>query len=191
MRRGAVAEPAGRLLVGLSMVLVVSAGVLIGCSPPKSEAPPESEPSGFALTAEERAAGSARFEVHVISEPLSFPPRDHRVMAEVTTPETEPARVVEALMRAAVSVHRESGFPFAVMVRLWDGWPNADSFAKRVEVYALDGCGWSNDPPRHAVRCSGPVWTFERDELPAWMLRDSPDVLTNPLANGWSLRVWW
>ncbi|MDE2879646.1 hypothetical protein [Candidatus Palauibacter soopunensis] len=134
--------------------------------------------------------GSARFEVHVISEPLSFPPRDHRVVAEVTTPETEPERVVEALMRAAVSVHRENGFPFAVMVRLWDGWPNADTFAKRVEVYALDGCGWSDDPPRNSARCSGPVWTFERDELPAWILRDSPDVLTNPRANGWALRVW-
>ncbi len=150
----------------------------------------EAAPPAFPLTTEELAAGSARFEVHEVSEAASFPPRDHRVVAEVTTPETEPERVVEALMRAAFSVHRENGLPFAVMVRLWDAWPNSDTFANRVEVYALDGCGWSADPPRGAVRCSRPVWTLERDELPAWILRASSDVLTNPRANGWSLHIW-
>lgn len=217
MRRAGVVEPSGRLLVGMSMVLAVGVGGLIGCSPaesgtpPESEAPTESVSSRFALTAEELAAGSARFEVHEVSESVSFSPRDHRVTAEVTTPETEPERVVEALMRAAVSVHRKNGSPFAVMVRLWETWPppehSQEEFAGletgeeieayyrirdalRYEVYALDGCGWSDNPPHGAIRCSGPVWTFEREELPAWILRDSPDVLTNPRANGWSLRVW-
>lgn len=110
MTRNAVTEPSGRLLVPMSMVLVVGVGVLLGCSRPASEAPPETEPSTFALTEEERAAGPARFEVHEVSEPMSFPPRDHRVVAEVTTPETEPERVIEALMRAAVSVHRKAAF---------------------------------------------------------------------------------
>lgn len=101
----------------------------------------EAAPPAFPLTTEELAAGSARFEVHEVSEAASFPPRDHRVVAEVTTPETEPERVVEALMRAAFSVHRENGLPFAVMVRLWDAWPNSDTFANRVEVYPSTDAG--------------------------------------------------
>ena len=161
------------------------------------------------LAPEDLAVGSAKYEVHEISS-ASYVGRE-RLSAEVTTLETESARIVEAMMRAAVHVHRTNRFPDAVAVRLWEVWPppelSQEEFdrletseeiraymrirrAQRFEVYALDGCGWSGDPKPDRVRCDGPIWSFAAAELPAWILRDSPRVLSDPTANGWALRVW-
>ena len=188
-------------LVGPPILIGVAAGLFGLCAPPGvdpgedgTKRPTVSSPAALestpaVLTPEELAAGSATYTIHEVNAALSFTHRD-RVAAEVTTPETEPDRVVEALMRAAIDVHRANGLPFAVMVRLWDTWPTTEVSAQRHEVYALDGCGWAGEPAAGRVRCDGPIWTLEVSEIPAWILRDSPGVLTDPRQNGWALRVW-
>lgn len=179
----------------MKWLIAVAVAAGIGCTSPEDETERGAvssaavESTETVLTPEELAAGAAGYTIHEVNPAVSFT-RRNRVTAEVTTPETEPDRVVEALMRAAVDVHQANGLPAAVMVRLWDTWPTLARFTRRYEVYALDGCGWSGEPTAGRARCDGPIWTLEASEIPAWILRDSPGVLADPRQNGWALQIW-
>ena len=139
------------------------------------------------LTPEDLVAGPAEYVIHEVSD-FSFGIIRSRRAAEVTTPETDPLRVVEALMRAAIEVQLGNDLPDAVKVRMWEVWPpppepsqedfdgwNTEqmeayfrqSSARRVITYAPDRCGWSGQ------ECDGTLWDgVTTEEMPAWMLRD-------------------
>ena len=167
------------------------------------EAPVEATDPGDVLTSEDLLAGSAEYVIHEVSD-FSFGTIRSRISADVTTPETDPARVVEALMRAAMEIQLGGDMPDVVDVSLWEIWPRPEPpsqgefeewDAKQREdylrqgvsirsiTYAPDRCGWTGEV------CDGTLWDdVTAQEMPAWMLRACPRIMERPC--GWWTPRW-
>lgn len=114
----------------------------------------------------------ARYFVHEIKD-HSFGVIRSRLTVEMTTPETDSARVVEAMMRAALDVHSRHRAD-VVGVRLWVARPPPPfAVAKKTMDYAPDRCGWTGDD------CDRTLWDgVTPREMPEWLRGICPRVMT-------------
>lgn len=169
------------------------------CGVERDEAPraPERPPQPAESFVAEPPPDPARYTVHDIVD-HSVGILRYRLTVEMTTPETDSTRIVEAMMRAALEVHSRYQ-PDVVGARLWRVWPpppelsqeefdvlTADEmttyfrqrWALRTVHYALDRCGWTGRD------CDRTLWDdVAPREMPKSLLKVCPRVMTEPC--GW------
>ena len=139
---------------------------------------PAQKPGQDRRTEEEPVAVEGPPAEFVIHEVVNATVGRTRIFAEVTTPETDSTRVMEALMAAATWLQEASGRD-AVTVRLWRAWPSDPPITRSVD-YAPDGCGWTGYECRDAIWDSGWGKDVTTEEMSARLLRECPHVMERP-----------
>lgn len=114
-----------------------------------------------------------------------------RLVVEITTGETATSRIMEAMMRTAMTIALErkneyGDLPDVVQVGVLEAWPRPEFSAYTHSVYyAPDRCGWTGAERECDGRFWDPFIGVTDEDIPEWIHAACDDVLRIPC--GWWL----